>query len=164
MKKIKWAIFSGLMLIMVLSISCDREESDTELPEILMSGAEHFPHNCDTIYIGESFTFRALFTDNHELGSYSIDIHHNFDHHSHSTELTDCPMDPVKAAVDPLLYISQFNIPDGLKEYEAIQVIDIPEGVDTGDYHLMVRLTDKTGWQSIRGISIKIIDAGSLPD
>jgi hypothetical protein len=36
--------------------------------------------------------------------------------------------------------------------------IDIPEGVDSGDYHLMVRLTDRTGWQAIRGVSIKVIE------
>jgi hypothetical protein len=152
----KWVLVFGLMLIIAFSISCDKEERDTELPEINMSGAEHFPHNCDTIYAGESFTFRALFTDNHELGSYSIDIHHNFDHHSHSTEQADCPMDPDKAAVNPFLYINQFEIPGGLREYSASQVIEIPEDIDTGDYHLMVRLTDRTGWQAINGISIKI--------
>jgi hypothetical protein len=161
MKMRRLVVLSGLMIITALYLSCDRDESDTELPVIFMSGAEHFPHNCDTIYVGESFTFRALFTDNVELGSYSIDIHHNFDHHSHSTDMADCPMNPDKSAVDPFLYISQFKIPDGLREYQAIQVIDVPEGIDTGDYHLMVRLTDKTGWQAIRGISIKIVDAGS---
>jgi hypothetical protein len=158
MRKRKWIIFPGLMLFIAFSISCEKEERDTELPLINMSGAEHFPHNCDTIYTGESFTFRALFTDNFELGSYSIDVHHNFDHHSHSTELSDCPMDPDKAAVNPFLYINQFEIPGGLREYSASQVIEIPKGVDTGDYHLMVRLTDKTGWQAINGISIKIAE------
>ena len=157
-KKRKWVILSGLMLIMALSISCDKEERDTELPVIFIIGAEHFPHNCDTVYAGESFTFLAHFTDNHELGSYSIDIHHNFDHHSHSTEQADCPMDADKAAVNPFLYISQFEIPVGLREYSASKVIEIPEGLDTGDYHLMVRLTDRTGWQAINGISIKIAE------
>jgi hypothetical protein len=151
-------IFFWLMLIMLFLVSCDKEDRDTELPEIFMSGGEHFPHNCDTIYLGESFTFRALFTDNVELGSYSIDIHHNFDHHSHSTDLSDCAMEPDKAAVNPLLYINQFEIPAGLREYNASQIIEVPEDVDAGDYHLMVRLTDRTGWQAIRGISIKIVE------
>ncbi len=159
----KTIIFTAI-LAMALYVSCDKEERDTELPEIFMGGEEHFPHNCDTIYLGESFTFRALFTDNFELGSYSIDIHHNFDHHSHSTDVAECPMDAGKAADDPFLFIRQFEIPAGLREYNASQVIEVPEGVDTGDYHLMVRLTDRTGWQAIRGISIKIIDAESQPD
>ena len=151
-------IIIGLISILLV-FSCEKEERDTELPEIIMTGAGHLPQNCDTVYIGESFTFRALFTDNYELGSYSIDIHHNFDHHSHSTEMADCPMDPVKTPVNPFLFIEQFDIPEGLKEYNASRVIDIPEGVDSGDYHLMVRLTDRTGWQAIRGISIKILES-----
>ncbi|MGF1585098.1 MAG: DUF4625 domain-containing protein [Bacteroidales bacterium] len=150
-------IIIGLISILLV-IACDKEDRDTELPEIIMSGEDHFPHNCDTIYIGESFTLQALFTDNLELGSYSIDIHHNFDHHSHSTDMADCPMDPARAADVPLLYIRQFEIPAGLREYNASQVIEVPEGVDAGDYHLMVRLTDRTGWQAIRGISIKVIE------
>jgi hypothetical protein len=153
----KTIILTSLMLVMTFYVSCDKEGRDTELPVIFMSGEEHFPHNCDTIYSGESFTFRALFTDNLELGSYSIGIHHNFDHHSHSTDMAECPMDADKAAVDPFLYIRQFDIPAGLREYDASQVIEVPEGVDSGDYHLMVRLTDQTGWQAIRGISIKLI-------
>ena len=149
-------IITGLLSILLVS-SCEKEERDTELPEIIMTGAEHFPQNCDTVYIGEAFTFSARFTDNFELGSYSIDIHHNFDHHSHSTDAADCPMDQVKAPVNPFLFIEQFDIPSGVSEYEASQVIEVPEDVDTGDYHLMVRLTDKTGWQAIRGISIKLV-------
>nr|WP_229206214.1 DUF4625 domain-containing protein [Dyadobacter fermentans] len=38
----------------------------------------------------------------------------------------------------------------------ANQQIDVPADIDPGDYHFMIRLTDKEGWQTIRGISIKI--------
>ncbi|TVR73436.1 MAG: DUF4625 domain-containing protein [Marinilabiliales bacterium] len=144
------------LVVSVIIASCEKEEKDTELPVIDMTGANHFPQNCDTVYIGEAFRFSARFTDNFELGSYSIDIHHNFDHHSHSTEMSDCPMDPVKTPANPFLFIEQFDIPEGKTGYQAEQEIMVPEGVDDGDYHLMVRLTDKTGWQAIRGISIKL--------
>ncbi len=154
MKKIP--LLTALLAITAFGISCSKEDRDTELPEIIMTDALHFPNNCDTIYVGESFTFRARFTDNHELGSYSIDIHHNFDHHSHTTDIADCPMDPVKTPENPLLFIGQFDIPSGVSEYEASQVIEVPEDVDTGDYDLMVRVTDRTGWQAIKGISIKV--------
>lgn len=150
----------SLIGLAAVLLSCSKEERDDELPEIIMSEAGHFPQNCDTLYCGESFTFRARFTDNVELGSYSIDIHHNFDHHAHSTEMADCPMDPEdpeKTRVNPFLFIEQFDIPEGKREYDAMQVISIPADVDYGDYHLMVRLTDKTGWQAFRGISIKIM-------
>jgi hypothetical protein len=61
------------MFVLAFSVSCDKEEKDTELPVIMMTGAEHFPQNCDTVYIGESFTSVRLFTDNYELGSYTIE-------------------------------------------------------------------------------------------
>jgi len=151
-------ILTACIFVLTFSVSCEKEERDTELPVIIMTGADHFPQNCDTVYIGESFTFRALFTDNYELGSYSIDIHHNFDHHSHSTDMADCPLGPVKTPDKPWLYIEQFDIPEGKKEYHSSREIDVPGDVDTGDYHLMVRLTDRTGWQAIRGVSIKVVE------
>jgi hypothetical protein len=154
----KKVIFTVLIVITAFGVSCSREDRDTELPQITMSGSNHFPNNCDTVYIGESFYFRARFTDNYELGSYSIDVHHNFDHHSHSTDMTNCPMDPVRIPENPYLFIRQFDIPPGAREYDASQPIEVPAGVDPGDYHLMVRVTDRTGWQAIRGISIKVVE------
>jgi hypothetical protein len=146
-----------LITLMVSVIwSCNKDELDDEMPQIKMNGADHYPQACDTVYVGETFVFNATFTDNVELGAYSLDIHHNFDHHSHSTELVECPLDPVKQAVNPLLLIRQYDIPSGLKNFEAEAEIFVPENVDIGDYHFMVRLTDKTGWQDIRGISFKI--------
>ena len=34
--------------------------------------------------------------------------------------------------------------------------IKVPENVDSGDYHFMILLTDEEGWQTIKGLSIKI--------
>jgi len=153
----KALILFACIFSLIFSVSCENEEKDTELPVIMMNGTEHFPQNCDTVFIGESFTFSARFTDNYELGSYTIDIHHNFDHHSHSTDVADCPAEPVKSATNPFLLIEQLDMPDGINEYDASLTIEIPEGADPGDYHMMVRLTDKTGWQAIRGISIKVV-------
>jgi hypothetical protein len=38
-----------------------------------------------------------------------------------------------------------------------ITLIAIPADIDEGDYHFMVRLTDKSGWQQIAAKSVKII-------
>lgn len=152
--QVLWPIL--LLLMFSVISSCTKKEVDDEMPQIIMDGSDHFPQACDTVYVGETFVFKATFTDNVELGAYSLDIHHNFDHHSHTTELVDCPLDPVKQAVNPLLLIRQYDIPSGLKNFEAEAEIFVPENVDIGDYHFMVRLTDKTGWQDIRGISLKI--------
>nr|WP_244939634.1 DUF4625 domain-containing protein [Arcticibacter tournemirensis] len=32
----------------------------------------------------------------------------------------------------------------------------MPADADPGDYHFMIKLTDKEGWQTIKGLSIKL--------
>jgi hypothetical protein len=145
-------------LLVVLFFACSDTTVDEETPVIDMSGETAFPQNCDTVYRGESFIFNARFSDNVELGSFSIELHNNFDHHTHSTSITECDLDPIKSPVNPFLFLEEFEIPEGLKEYSATATIDIPADVDTGDYHFMVRLTDQSGWQTYVGISLKIED------
>lgn len=151
-------MLAGFALTSTL-IACsgsDDDKIDTEYPVIDISAANAFPIQCSEVTRGQKFTFKAKFTDNAQLGSYSLDIHHNFDHHNHSTEVNDCAAEAVKKPVKPMLYINSVTIPDGLKSYEASQEINIPADIDPGDYHFLIRLTDKEGWQTIKGISIKI--------
>jgi len=147
-----------LLITSILLFACDDTQKDDVLPVIDMSVDTAFPKNCVTVYRGESFTFNALFTDNVELGSYSIEMHNNFDHHTHSTSSTECEMEAVKKPVNPLLFIDEYDIPQGKTSYSASIEIEIPDDVDTGDYHFMVRLTDKSGWQTFMGITMKIAD------
>lgn len=147
------------MVLTGLLWGCSKSEIDDVPPVIIMNDPLHFPQVCDTVYIGETFTFRSTFTDNKELGAYSIDIHHNFDHHSHSTEAEECELDPPKTPTENVfLFIQSYTIPDELKTYEAEASIEIPADADTGDYHFFLALTDKEGWQSIRGVGIKVLE------
>ncbi|MDD3077962.1 MAG: DUF4625 domain-containing protein [Paludibacter sp.] len=146
------------ILLLILTYGCDNTIKDEEVPVIDMTLDDVFPQYCDTVYRGESFTFKFRFTDNVELGSYSIEMHNNFDHHTHSTSIVECELDPIKTADNPLLFLDEYSIPEGLQEYTATATIDIPYGVDTGDYHFMVRVTDASGWQTYEGISVKIED------
>ncbi|RZJ52167.1 MAG: DUF4625 domain-containing protein [Flavobacterium sp.] len=143
--------------ILFNSCSSDNTEIDTEYPVIDITGQNAFPIQCSTITRGQKIFFKAKFNDNTALGSYSLDIHHNFDHHTHSTEVSNCETDPVKKAVNPMLFIKSIEIPGDVKTYEASTEIMIPADVDSGDYHFMIRLTDKEGWQTIKGLSIKIL-------
>ncbi|RZK42481.1 MAG: DUF4625 domain-containing protein [Pedobacter sp.] len=158
MKQLKNPILI-LLTSIFLTTGCGKEKVgiDTEYPVIDITGANAFPVQCSSIARGQKINFRARFSDNAALGSYSIDIHHNFDHHSHSTEVQSCQMGPVKTPVKPLLYINTFTIPEGSKTYEATAEITIPADVDPGDYHFLIKVTDKEGWQTLRGISIKIV-------
>ncbi len=111
---------------------------------------------------GEPFTFKVLYTDNAALGSYSIDIHHNFDHHSHSTDVSECNLGIVKSAVNPVTFIQDYVIPTEQKSYETNLSITIPSGnnkglFDEGDYHFFISLTDKEGWSAQKGLSIKML-------
>ncbi|MGO3807509.1 MAG: DUF4625 domain-containing protein [Sphingobacterium sp.] len=151
----------GLLLFSVIVLAgCKKEnqqEIDTEYPVIDIGAVNAFPKQCDTVHRGDKFTFIAELKDNAELGSVSIDIHHNFDHHTHSTEVENCGLNPIKTPLKPFTLIRSYDIAAGLKTYSLQQEITIPADIDTGDYHFMIRLTDKEGWQTIKGLSIKII-------
>ncbi|MFW5760341.1 MAG: DUF4625 domain-containing protein [Cyclobacteriaceae bacterium] len=150
-------------LLLIFFNSCEKEdEIDKVKPVIDLSIQNAFPVNCDTLYFGESFELKVLFTDNAELGSYSIDIHNNFDHHSHTTEVSECSLAPIKDPVNPFLFIEDYNIPAGQSAYQTNMSISIPSGngngdYDEGDYHFFIRLTDKEGWSSQKGLSIKML-------
>lgn len=150
---------SSIALLTALAFySCGEDEKpviDMEYPEVVVT-EQSFPLQCSVLERGTTVQFKALFTDNVELGGFSLDIHHNFDHHTHSTEVQECNLDSKKSPVNPLLFIQTYPIPTGLKEYQGTAEIAIPADIDPGDYHFMIRVTDKEGWQTIQGLSIKI--------
>ena len=157
MNFLRHILTSSTLLAFFLFCSCEEEvEIDTEYPEIDIAFDEAFPKQCSSINRGEAFIFKARFTDNIQLGGFSVDIHHNFDHHTHSTEVNDCDMESVKEPDNPFLFIQNHPIPEGQNEYIAEMQIEVPENVDSGDYHFMILLTDEEGWQTIKGLSIKI--------
>lgn len=127
-------------------------------PEISEQGITANPIDCQVYHLGETIPFSYVFTDNDELGKYNIEVHHNFDHHTHSTSATTCSMDAIKEAQNPWVFNQDFNIPDGQKSFSAREDIKIPTNIDTGDYHFMIRLTDKAGWQQIKSVAIKIVE------
>lgn len=57
-----------------------------------------------------------------------------------------------------MLYISFVkNYPGNQNIYQAAHDIAVPETFDAGHYHFLFRLIDKSGWQAIKGLSVKII-------
>ncbi|MFV0418932.1 MAG: DUF4625 domain-containing protein [Dysgonomonas sp.] len=158
----KVIVLYSLICFCCLACSSDGDDKDMEKPKIDMSGSTTSPQNCTIFYRGESFSFKAVFTDNQELGSYNIEIHQNFDHHSHSTDAVECDLEPKKTPIKPFVYNKGFSIPNGKTIFDANDEIEIPADVDTGDYHFMVRVTDKAGWQELKAVSIKIKSRDSL--
>lgn len=140
----------------IVLVGCEKIEVDNTPPKI-EAGFISFPLQCDEIKRGEIFTFKARFTDDLELGSFGLDVHSNFDHHNHSTEAGECDLDPIKTPINPYVLLKNYEIPNGLKSYEAKISIAVPSDVDTGAYHFMIKVTDKVGWQTLKGLSVKII-------
>lgn len=144
-----------LVVALILFAGCKKDSDskiDTEYPVIVAAT----PSQCSQISRGDTITFTCDFSDNVALGSFSLDVHHNFDHHTHSTEVEVCEMDPVKTPVKPFLFVQSYTIPANQQSYKPEVKIAIPEDIDPGDYHFMIRLTDQEGWQSLKGLSIKI--------
>lgn len=156
MKKILFSV-SLLCALCACGSSYD-DEKDMTYPEISEQGITANPIDCQVYHRGETIPFSYVFTDNDELGKYNIEVHHNFDHHTHSTSATTCSMDDVKEAQNPWVFNQDFNISDGQKSFSAREDIKIPTNIDTGDYHFMIRLTDKAGWQQIKSVAIKIVE------
>jgi hypothetical protein len=145
----------SLMLLSFLLFSCgDDNNKDMQKPEIRVD----FPQNCIMLQRGQSFVFHAHFSDNVELGNYNIEVHNNFDHHSHNTGNVECEMDARKSPVNAWVFNQAYAIPAGQKTFEANNPITIPADIDTGDYHFMVRLTDQSGWQELAAVSIKVTE------
>lgn len=156
-KKLHLLVFALVLLLGIAGCSKDKDTKiDTEYPTIDVTAAQAFPQQCSALTRGTKVTARIFVADNVELGSVSIDIHHNFDHHSHSTEVDECNMDAVKTPVNPFLLVKSIPLPAGNKSYTVSEEIQVPADVDAGDYHFMIRVTDKEGWQTIKGLSIKI--------
>ncbi|MAX82334.1 MAG: hypothetical protein CL843_19420 [Crocinitomicaceae bacterium] len=163
MKSLKFLFSFAFLILLLNSCEKDDDEIDQEKPKINLEIDGAFPVNCDTLYFGETFTFKVLFSDNAELGSYSIDVHHNFDHHTHTTEVNECDLEEIKDPVNPYVSIVDYDIPEGKTSYETSLEITIPSGdengeFDRGDYHFFISLTDKEGWSTQKGLSIKMMD------
>lgn len=154
----------NLFTIMLLCALCacsssdDDETKDMTYPEIVTAGIVAVPTECQVYKRGDVIPFNYLFTDDIELGAYNIEVHSNFDHHTHSTSSVDCPMDAEKQPVKPWVYNQDFSIPSGQRSFTARHDISIPSDVDAGDYHFMIRLTDRAGWQQLHSVAIKIVE------
>lgn len=152
--------YTIITVIFAMTVACrkDKENIDTEKPTITIDTENAFPKQCSTIKRGTSFTFSSTLSDNVALGSYSINIHHNFDHHSHSTEIGECIIEAIKKPVKPFVLVKTVNIPAQPQRYNAELQIDVPADIDPGNYHFMIQVTDLTGWSSQKGISIRILE------
>ena len=153
-------LISSLLLCALCACSSPSGEKDLVPPEIFPGGEFTSPLNCQEFPRGGFLPFSSVFSDDVELGSFNLEVHNNFDHHTHSTEAGECRQDPVKQPVKPWIFNQDYRIPAGETVYEANLRIPIPADVDPGEYHFMIRVTDASGWQQLRSVSIRISGDG----
>lgn len=138
--------------------ACGSSDDDMSKPVISDKGIVAMPTDCQVYHRGDIIPFHYVFTDDTELGNYNIEIHHNFDHHTHGTTATVCEMDEKKAPVNAWIFNNDYEIPTGQTTYNSRLDIRIPDDIDTGDYHFSIRVTDRAGWQEMKALSIKIVE------
>ena len=149
-------------LVLCGAMSCNKDEEDTEKPTF--DNTDATPVEGGKYLPGGKIIVHQTFSDNEELGSFNIEIHNNFDHHSHSTETSKSISkheghDHEHGDVENAWVFNQdYEIPAGKKLYTADLKIQIPETIAEGDYHFMIRVTDKAGWQEIKAVSLEIED------
>ena len=156
--KMKKNILTISLLCALCACSSSDDTKDTQQPVITEHGVTADPIDCQVYQRGQVIPFNYVFTDDTELGAYNIEIHNNFDHHTHSTSATECTIEAQKQPVKPWVYNQDFAIPAGQQQYTARIDIPIPADIDPGDYHFMVRLTDRAGWQQLKAVAIKITE------
>ena len=149
--------FSLLCALCACSSAEENESRDMTLPVISEEGIVANPIECQEYHPGDVLPVQYVFTDNVELGNYNIEVHNNFDHHTHSGSAVECELEPSKeAGAHAWVFNQDYTIPPGQRSYTARVDIPIPADAETGDYHFMIRLTDRAGWQQLKAVAIKI--------
>lgn len=139
----KFYIYSVISLIVcafVASCSKDKEEVDTTKPVIELNE----PEDGDELQIGANIHFECDFSDDVKLGSYMVEIHNNFDGHSHKAAATRA-----SEGEQPLYLKKSFDLSGMRNAHVHHHDIFIPENTKPGTYHLMVYCTDAAGNQSV---------------
>lgn len=141
-KNISLLVLSTLFISVFSFIfsSCDDDKGDNVKPTInLIEPAEG-----DTLRIGaeNGVHFEVEFVDDVMLGSYSVNIHPNFDGHTHSSATLKSTSD--EGTVD-FNFNKSWSL-SGLKNSEVHHhEIIIPANATPGKYHLMVYCVDAAG-------------------
>jgi hypothetical protein len=134
MKTTKSLILS-IVSLLVISTSCNKPDKTRPVIEA------HTPENNSSFVQGGEIIVSATFTDDKELQQYKINIHSDYDSHSHSTLSA---------------YWNEDFIGDLSGNNQTItRTLSIPEDATPGPYHLMLYCVDAAGNEA-RAVSIDV--------
>jgi hypothetical protein len=130
----------GLTALLILFFSsCDRNDpsSDTEPPVIHLIE----PEEGDVLKIGADIHFDLELSDNVMLNRYRVEIHNNFDGHSHASS----PLKATGEATVDFVFDRSWDVSGQRNADIHHHEILIPANATPGNYHLMVFCTDVAG-------------------
>jgi len=144
---------------MTIALNGCKEDSDTEKPVIILEE----PAEGDILQIGgeHGVHFDAEFSDNEALASYKVNIHPNFDGHTHTRSAV-----VRQSAAETVDFVFEKTWPlSGRNQAIHHHEIEIPENATPGNYHLMVYCTDAAGNETHIAINVVLSrDAGDDHD
>ncbi|MCC5944679.1 MAG: DUF4625 domain-containing protein [Bernardetiaceae bacterium] len=135
MRNLKKWNFLGLFALLALFAACNNNDDENPVDNTPPTVSEVTLNNLRQdirIAQGERIDFRAKFEDNVELGQFKIDIHDNFDGHSHG-----------RIEATPFEFVQVYNMSGRI--YEAHEEIAVPADAATGMYHFIVQFFDAAG-------------------
>lgn len=137
-------IILGSLLIGSCDSGTEAEKPDTEIPLIVLQDSNPGYGTDDICGLPETHVFPLLseqtleldlhFTDDVELSQYKIDIHHNFDCHTHGR---------VSEVGEPW-FVARIVKLEG-RDQQVTERLTVPANVTAGNYHLLVYGLDKVG-------------------
>lgn len=143
MKKVFFIILFGL--IFIACKNNQKEELDTQKPSINIIS----PVSGTKFLTGQNMSIELKFTDNLNLSQYKIEIHPNFDGHSHGKTLNE--------GVSPWEWDTIVNM-DGKEHLSQFQ-LPIPQNTQAGSYHFSVMCTDAAGYEApLKFIELTLIN------
>lgn len=144
MKKVFLFISAGILLLSACKKD-KKEEVDNQKPSITVNK----PSTNALAKSGSDFEIDIQFHDNMNLSQYKLEIHPNFDGHTHGKTENE--------STAPWEWDTIVNISG--KEHQAKFKIKVPMNVQAGNYHFMAMCTDQNGFEApFKVIDIKVIN------
>jgi len=148
--KTKLFISAICLLTSVCFSACDKDDKGDVTPPVIKLAE---PEEGDELLIGgeHGVHLEMDLSDDVELKSYRINIHNNFDHHSHG-EKTKAAGETKAFSFDKV-----YNDAEGKKNHHVHNHdIVIPADATPGDYHLMIYCTDAAKNETYIARNIKL--------
>lgn len=121
--------FFSLLVLLTLLASC--KKSDITPPTVSSITINDTSNETLDLAPGDTFVVKAFLSDNVELGQFKIDVHHDFDGHSHKSTMTRY------AEI-------RINSISGLS-YNLEETFIIPDTTASGIYHGTIQALDAEG-------------------